>query len=81
MNTGLDSPCFAVLVARLEDHFGVDRFSASDDISFPVTICAGLGKCCTLKRRSFDIVSKDRNRKAGFSEQLAAAIVETSRES
>ncbi len=38
MNTGLDSLCFAVLVARLEDRFGVDPFSASDDVSFPVTV-------------------------------------------
>jgi hypothetical protein len=38
MNTGLDSLCFAVLVARLEDQLGVDPFSASDDITFPVTL-------------------------------------------
>jgi acyl carrier protein len=38
MDTGLDSLCFAILVARLEDRLGVDPFSASDDISFPVTL-------------------------------------------
>jgi acyl carrier protein len=38
LNTGLDSLCFAVLVARLEDRLGVDPFSASDDIGFPVTV-------------------------------------------
>jgi aryl carrier-like protein len=38
MNTGLDSLCFAVLVARLEDRLGVDPFSASDDVGFPVTL-------------------------------------------
>jgi len=38
MNTGLDSLCFAVLVARLEDRLGVDPFSESDDISFPVPL-------------------------------------------
>jgi hypothetical protein len=38
MYTGLDSLCFAVLVARLEDRLGVDPFSTSDDISFPVTL-------------------------------------------
>ena len=38
MNTGLDSLCFAILVARLEDSLGLDPFSASDDISFPVTL-------------------------------------------
>jgi len=38
MNTGLDSLGFAVLVARLEDQLGVDPFTTSDDISFPVTL-------------------------------------------
>jgi acyl carrier protein len=38
LNTGLDSLCFAILVARLEDRLGVDPFSASDDIGFPVTV-------------------------------------------
>ena len=38
MNTGLDSLCFAVLVARREDRLGVDPFSASDDITFPVPL-------------------------------------------
>ena len=38
LNTGLDSLCFAVLVARLEDRLGVDPFSESDDIAFPVTL-------------------------------------------
>jgi hypothetical protein len=35
---GLDSLCFAVLVARLEDRFGVDPFSTSEDGSFPTTL-------------------------------------------
>jgi acyl carrier protein len=38
MNTGLDSLCFAVLIARLEDRLGVDPFSTSDAIDFPVTL-------------------------------------------
>jgi len=38
LNSGLDSLCFAILVARLEDTLGVDRFTASDDVSFPVTL-------------------------------------------
>jgi acyl carrier protein len=38
LNTGLDSLCFAVLVARLEDRLGVDPFSVSDDFTFPVTL-------------------------------------------
>jgi hypothetical protein len=35
--TGLDSLCFAILVARLEDDLGVDPFTASDDVYFPVS--------------------------------------------
>jgi acyl carrier protein len=38
INTGLDSLCFAVLIARLEDRLGVDPFSTSDAIDFPVTL-------------------------------------------
>ncbi len=38
MSSGLDSLCFAVLVARLEDQLGVDPFSTSDDVTFPVTL-------------------------------------------
>jgi acyl carrier protein len=38
VNSGLDSLCFAVLVARLEDKLGVDPFSAAEDSSFPVTL-------------------------------------------
>jgi acyl carrier protein len=38
LNSGLDSLCFAILVARLEDMLGVDPFTASDDVTFPVTL-------------------------------------------
>jgi acyl carrier protein len=38
INTGLDSLCFAVLIARLEDRLGIDPFSTSDAIDFPVTL-------------------------------------------
>jgi acyl carrier protein len=38
VNAGLDSLCFAILVARLEDRLGVDPFATADDISFPVTL-------------------------------------------
>ena len=38
MESGLDSLCFAILVARLEDSLGVDPFTASDDVTFPVTL-------------------------------------------
>jgi acyl carrier protein len=37
-NSGLDSLCFALLVARLEDETGRDPFSESDDVRFPVTL-------------------------------------------
>jgi hypothetical protein len=38
MDTGLDSLCFAIVVARLEDALGYDPFSASEDAQFPVTM-------------------------------------------
>jgi len=38
LDTGLDSLCFAIIVARLEDDLGVDPFSADDEIDFPVTV-------------------------------------------
>ena len=38
LDSGLDSLCFAILVARLEDTLGVDPFTASDDVTFPVTL-------------------------------------------
>jgi acyl carrier protein len=38
MDTGLDSLCFAILVARLEDAFGTDPFSTSQEMPFPVTL-------------------------------------------
>ena len=37
LDSGLDSLCFAIVVARLEDLLGVDPFSASEDVLFPVT--------------------------------------------
>lgn len=38
LDSGLDSLCFAIVVARLEDELGVDPFTASDDVFFPVTV-------------------------------------------
>jgi len=38
LDSGLDSLCFAILVARLEDSLGVDPFTRSDDVTFPVTL-------------------------------------------
>jgi hypothetical protein len=37
-DSGLDSLGFAVLVARLEDTLGVDPFTASDEVVFPLTL-------------------------------------------
>jgi acyl carrier protein len=38
LDTGLDSLCFAIIVARLEDQLGFDPFTASEDVYFPVTL-------------------------------------------
>jgi acyl carrier protein len=38
LDSGLDSLCFAILIARLEDALGSDPFTESDDITFPVTL-------------------------------------------
>ena len=38
LESGFDSLCFAVLVARLEDKLGVDPFTQSEDTTFPVTL-------------------------------------------
>ncbi len=38
LDVGLDSLCFAILVARLEESLGVDPFSQSDDVVLPVTV-------------------------------------------
>jgi acyl carrier protein len=37
LESGLDSLCFAILVARLEDEIGVDPFSAAPEAGFPTT--------------------------------------------
>jgi hypothetical protein len=37
LESGLDSLCFAIVVARLEGSLGVDPFSSSEDARFPVT--------------------------------------------
>jgi acyl carrier protein len=38
LDSGLDSLCFAILVARLEDVIGVDPFTSDDDAKFPNTV-------------------------------------------
>jgi acyl carrier protein len=37
LESGLDSLCFAIVVARLEGALGIDPFSTSEDALFPVT--------------------------------------------
>ena len=38
LDSGLDSLCFAIVVARLEDLLGIDPFSNAEDNRFPVTL-------------------------------------------
>jgi acyl carrier protein len=37
-DTGLDSLCWATIVARLETSLGVDPFLSSEEVNFPVTV-------------------------------------------
>jgi|ERR1700760_881599 acyl carrier protein len=37
LDSGLDSLCFAIIVAQLEDQLGLDPFSDLDEAFFPVT--------------------------------------------
>ena len=37
LDSGLDSLCFALVVAGLEDRLGEDPFATADDVAFPVT--------------------------------------------
>jgi hypothetical protein len=38
LDSGLDSLCIAIVVARLEDVLGVDPFSTVEDARVPVTV-------------------------------------------
>ena len=38
LDSTLDSLCFAIIVARLEDALGVDPFSTAEELAFPVTL-------------------------------------------
>ena len=38
MDSGLDSLCVAIVVARLDDQLGVDPFGSGDDVMLPVTL-------------------------------------------
>ncbi|HZZ88239.1 MAG TPA: hypothetical protein VFE13_07870, partial [Caulobacteraceae bacterium] len=37
LESGLDSLCFAIIVASLEDELGYDPFTEAEDVFFPVT--------------------------------------------
>jgi acyl carrier protein len=37
LESGLDSLCFAIIVATLEDDLGYDPFTEAEDVFFPVT--------------------------------------------
>jgi acyl carrier protein len=37
LESGLDSLCFAIIVATLEDELGYDPFTEAEDVFFPVT--------------------------------------------
>jgi acyl carrier protein len=38
LESGLDSLCLAIIVARLEDELGVDPFSVDESTDLPVTL-------------------------------------------
>jgi acyl carrier protein len=38
LDAGLDSLCFAIIVARLEDILGCDPFMTADALEFPTTV-------------------------------------------
>jgi acyl carrier protein len=38
IESGLDSLCIAIIVAKLEDELGLDPFATEEDMAFPVTV-------------------------------------------
>jgi acyl carrier protein len=38
LDSGLDSLAIAILVARLEETLGIDPFTESDEVAYPVTL-------------------------------------------
>ena len=43
LDSGLDSLCFAIVVARLEDILDCDPFMTADSIEFPTTVGEFIG--------------------------------------
>ncbi len=37
-DSGLNSLCIAIIVARLEDELGIDPFTTSENVEFPITL-------------------------------------------
>ena len=37
LDSGLDSLCFAIIIANLEDRFGVDPLNGETEVEFPTT--------------------------------------------
>lgn len=38
VESGLDSLCLAIIVARLQDALEIDPFSSAEDVDFPITL-------------------------------------------
>lgn len=38
LNSGLDSLCFAIIVARLEEALNIDPFDTNGDMDLPITV-------------------------------------------
>lgn len=51
-DSGLDSLCLAVIVARLEDALGIDPFSTAEDVQFPVTLGDFIGFYADAAKRT-----------------------------
>ena len=43
LDSGFDSLCFAIIVARLEDTLGVDPFNTAEELVFPTTLGEFIG--------------------------------------
>ncbi len=43
LDSGFDSLCFAIIVARLEDMLGIDPFRTVEEVLFPTTLGEFIG--------------------------------------
>jgi acyl carrier protein len=60
LESGLDSLCMAVIVARLEDSLGFDPFDREEEIEFPVTV----GDFIQLYETTADVLSRASSKRA-----------------